>query len=309
MTNKRPVILKPGDIVDVIAPSFTSSGEMEFILSRVKELLGSIGLIPRIADGLIDRSKDLFCANSLEYRKNHLIDCLRSKESKAIWALRGGYGAAQLIPFLEEICPPETPKFIIGFSDITALHLFVLKKWNWQTLHAAVLNQVITNPNLLLPIKDIIFSNKEFVYTGFKLINQALLEENLMVAEIVGGNCSLVQTSIGTSWQIEAKRKILFLEDVGERGYKIHRMLNHFKQAGVLDGVKAIIFGIFNDGAERDGFDLCIAALEDFAKQITIPVLYFPHIGHDANNNLPLPLGVEVILNFAEQITLKIPKI
>lgn len=307
MLKLKPVKLKKGDIIDVIAPSFDVSFEHSLIFTKLAEIFDQIGLKLRIPNDLIDTSKDLFCANSLEYRANHLIESLNASDSAALWAIRGGYGAAQLIPFLEKIEQPKLPKYIIGFSDITALQLYVIKNWNWQALHAPVLNQIIKNPSLLDNITKIIMLEDNLTYSGFELLNDVKPINNELFAEITGGNCSLVQTSIGSSWEAQTENKILFLEDVGECGYKIHRMLNHFVQAGLIDKAKAIIFGIFNDSKDRAGKDQALLALRDFASKIKIPVLHFPFIGHDQNNNLPLPLGALSKLSFfKDSVTLSI---
>ncbi len=300
MTNKNWQVLKPGDIVDVIAPSFNVPGVLEEVYAKTKAALESIGLIACIPDDLIDMGKDLFSTNSLEYRANHLVHALTNSQSKAVWALRGGYGAAKLIPFLEAIKPPSNAKLLLGFSDITALHLFLLKKWKWSCLHSPVLNQIITNKELLEPLKPILFEQKPIHYTQLMPLNKAALAPNIIEAPITGGNASLVQTSLATSWQIETEDNIIFLEDVGERGYQIDRMLNHFLQAGIFNHAKAVIFGDFSDGSEKDGTNLVPATLRNFAQSLKLPVLSFPFIGHNINCNLPLPLGIKCRLTLGD---------
>ena len=293
MTNKHWQVLKPGDIVDIIAPSFNVPGELQEVYRKTKEILASIGLIARIPDDLIIPGRDLFSTNSLEYRTNNLIYALTNNESKAVWALRGGYGAAKIIPFLEEIEEPKQTKLLLGFSDITALHLFLQAKWKWSCLHGPVINQLITNIELLDPLRSVIFGEKSIHYTKFTPLNESAKLETIIEAEITGGNASLVQTSLATSWQIETEDKIIFIEDVGERGYQIDRMLNHFLQAGLFKKAKAVIFGQFTPGLEKDGSNLCNLAVENFAKSLAIPALSFPFIGHEAQHNLPLPLGTQ----------------
>ena len=300
MTNKNFQVLKVGDIVDIVAPSSNVYGNLNEIYIKIKEELSSIGLVARIPDDLILPGKDLFSTNSLEYRAKHLIYSLTNDESSAVWAIRGGYGAAKIIPFLEAIDPPKKSKLLLGFSDITAIHLFLQHQWKWSTLHSPVLNQIINNVDLLNPIKEFIFGEKSIHYTGFTPLNELARNKQIIEAPITGGNACLVQTSMATSWQIKSKNNIIFLEDVGERGYQIDRMLNHFLQAGVFDQSKAVIFGQFLPGLEPDGADLCFRAIENFAKELKIPALYFPFIGHSLENNLPLPLGMNCILKLKE---------
>jgi muramoyltetrapeptide carboxypeptidase len=300
MTNKHFQFLKVGDIVDIIAPSSNVPGNLNEIYTKIKEILASIGLVARIPDDLILPGKDLFSTNSLEYRAKHLIYSLTNDESKAVWAIRGGYGAAKIIPFLETIDQPKKSKLLLGFSDITALHLFLQHQWKWITLHSPVLNQIINNINLLNPIKEFIFSEKFIHYTGFIPLNELAKNEQIIEASITGGNACLVQTSMATSWQIKSDNNIIFLEDVGERGYQIDRMLNHFLQAGIFDQAKAVIFGQFLPRLEPDGADLCFSAIENFARELKIPALYFPLIGHSLEHNLPLPLGMNCTLKLKD---------
>jgi len=291
MGNKQWNFLNQSDIVDIIAPSSNVPGNLPEVYQKTKELLGDIGLIARIADDLIVPGRDLFSTNSLEYRTQHLIHAFTNSESKAIWAIRGGYGAAKIIPFLEKITPPKEPKLLLGFSDITALHLFVQTNWQWSSLHSPVINQLITNAKLLENIKPIIFGEKNIHYKDLIPLNEAAKQNKIIKAEIIGGNLSIVQTSIATSWQIASKDKIIFLEEVSERGYRIDRMLHHLLQAGIFKDAKAVIFGEITPEYEKDGSNLCIPAMENFAKELEIPVLHFPFIGHNLKHNLPLPFG------------------
>jgi len=304
MKNKPWHFLKPGDIVDIIAPSSTvpTDNLIEYY-QKAKDCLSKIGLVARIPNDLITLDEDLFSANNLEYRSSHLIDSLTNKISKAIWAIRGGYGAAKIIPFLEQITPPIKPKLLLGFSDITALHLFLKNQWHWSSMHSAVINQLIINPKLLTELEPIIFGKQTQINYDLIPLNDLAKQSLSINSEITGGNLSIVQTSLATSWQINAKDKIIFLEEVGEQGYRIDRMLNQLLQAGIFDLAKAVIFGEITPplGIEPD---LCGKAIENFAKKLNLPVLSLPIIGHNIEHNSPLPLGTSCNLNLGEKPTL-----
>lgn len=303
MVNKSWKFLKPGDIVDIIAPSSTVPiDNLSEYYQKAKKLLANIGLIARIPDDLIDIEKDPFSANSLEYRTKHIIDAFTNIDSKAVWAIRGGYGAAKLIPFLEKLEIPQTPKLVLGFSDITALHLFLENKWNWSSIHSAVVNQLIKNSKLLDELKPILFGEQiNIKYNQLVPLNEHAKKPQNIEGTITGGNLCLVQTSLATSWQIDAKDKIIFLEDVGERGYQIDRMLNHLSQAGVFKEAKAVIFGEITPELEADGKNLCIISIENFSKSLNIPVLSLPVIGHNCNCNSPLPIGTHCNLTLGDK--------
>lgn len=283
--------LKPGDIVDIVAPSSNVPRNLEEAYKRTHEILEQMGLVARLPEGMIISGRDPFSANDLETRTSQLIEALTNETSKAVWPIRGGYGAAKIIPFLEQITPPIKPKLLLGFSDITALHLFLQSKWHWSSLHSPVINQLITNPELIGVVKPVIFGEKPIQYKGFKPLNKLAEIPQIIEAEITGGNLSLLQASLATAWQIDGKDKIIFIEEVGERGYRIDRMLNHLLQAGVFKEAKAVIFGEITPELEMDKSNLCMVAIENFAKNLNIPALHFPFIGHDSKNNLPLPFG------------------
>ena len=215
MTNKPWQFLKPGDIVDIIAPSSSVPTEnFSEYYKKATDILNKIGLVARIPSDLIDLEKDPFSAHDLNYRSNHLINCLKDSTSKAIWAIRGGYGAAKLIPFLDKLEEPIQPKLLLGFSDITALHLFVNKKWHWASMHSPVINQLIVNPKFADELAPILFGQQQqIIYNQLVPLNAAAKQSITIEAEISGGNLSLVQTSLATIWQIDADDKIIFLED------------------------------------------------------------------------------------------------
>jgi muramoyltetrapeptide carboxypeptidase len=297
MKNTFWPFLKPGDIIDIIAPSSTVQTEdLREYYAKARACLHNIGLIARIPNDLINLEADLFSSNSLEYRIKHFIESITNNESKAVWAIRGGYGAAKLIPYLEKIPAPSTSKLLLGFSDITALHLFLENKWHRSSMHSAVINQLIHNPELLKELEPILFGYKtEIFYNQLVALNDLAKLKTSIKSSITGGNLSIIQTSLSTSWQIQAKNKIIFLEDVGEEGYRVDRMLNQLLQAGIFNEAKAVIFGEITPpiGIEPN---LCWKAVENFVKYLNIPALSLPIIGHNIKHNSPLPIGTSVEL-------------
>ena len=122
----------------LIAPS--AKGLINNDLQKIQDFLSTWKLKSHIADDIY--GNDLLCANTDEKRFEQLKRALFNRESKAVWCLRGGYGAAKLLPALKAIKSPEQIKLFIGFSDITALHIFLQQEWEWQTLHGPSARQV-----------------------------------------------------------------------------------------------------------------------------------------------------------------------
>lgn len=228
-----------------------------------------------------------------EYLKKALYDPC---ENTVIWTLRGGYGSARLISDLKRLKKPKQEKIFIGYSDITALHLFFSQKWHWKTIHGAAMVDMLNpakDPNNFLKIAEMVSKEKNvFTLEPLFPLNEAAEHFSKIQGRLTGGNLSVVESSIGSDWQIDSKNKIVFLEDTGEKGYKIDRMLYHLRQAGIFRGVKAVIFGDFVLSDEYLDF-----ALERFAKEINIPVFKSDQFGH-GKKNYPLIYNALSEINF-----------
>lgn len=303
MKNKNWSFLKKNDIVDIIAPaSHSPLQKFEDGISWVEQA----GLIPRVPEGMIQ--PDLFFAAPLEVQLEQLKSALYS-DSKAIWCLRGGYGSMRLIPHLLKLKPPKKPKLFIGFSDITSLHLFFSQNWKWPVIHGRTISQMkpelAHSPDRKL-LKDIIFGKKEhMVFKNLIPLNEAAKERNTVTGPITGGNLRIVQSSLRTEWEMKAKGKILFIEDVSERGYSIDRMLEQMFQAKMIDkGLKALVFGDFTEGLERDGNDLTVSAMERFAQRVSYPVLRGLPAGHGHDLNYPIPFNTPASLKLGNKAQL-----
>jgi len=290
MRKKSWSFLSPGDVVDIIAPASYSPQEK---FQDGIDWLKHIGLNPRVPNDII--KPDLFFAAPLDIQFKHLKDALYS-DSKAIWCLRGGYGSMRLIPHLLKIKPPKRPKLFIGFSDITSLHLFLSQSWGWPVIHGRTISQLsiaLKQTKDRAFLKDLIFGRKESkTFKNLVPLNKSATQVLSLSGVITGGNLRMIQSSLGTPWEIRPKGKILFIEDVSERGYSLDRMFEQLIQARLFDNrIKAIIFGDFTDGKEKNGNDLTSDALLRFASRVPYPVLKGLPAGH-GEINYPVPFNV-----------------
>jgi len=292
--------LKAGDIVEIIAPASRCSDKN---LSELKELLLSWQLNYKISDDIF--GTDLLCANTDEIRFNSLKNALLNSESKAVICARGGYGCTRLITELNKVIPPVLKKLFIGMSDATVLNLFLQQQWKWPVIHGALAPDRFSQGSITA-IKSILFGEiGQVEFMGLPL--NSFAEKNVAIeAVITGGNLSILQTSIGTSWQIDGKNKIIFIEEVGERGYRIDRMLEHLRQACIFSEASAILLGDFIGGTEPNGSSLIKPVLERFAQSCEIPVIQVDGIGH-GNINFPMPLGTKAELILGDKINLICP--
>lgn len=296
--------LQTGDIVDIVAPACGCTDE-EIRLSI--SIIESLGLKARIAEDIVDEQAFILCANSDEYRLAQMKDALTNNISKAVWCLRGGYGCARIIDELSKCKKPRKSKLFIGFSDITAIHLMLNHQWKWATLHAPVLFQCgksLVTKESQDSIKEIMFGNSDKAeFHNIEPLNAPAKADMSIYSSVVGGNLSLLQTSIGTSWNIKGKNNIIFIEEVGERGYAVDRMLVHMKQAGIFDEAKAVVFGDFTGGLEADNISLNDMVINKFSNDVDIPVLKLHGVGHE-KTNLALPLGSQAILRLGSNPSL-----
>lgn len=286
-------------IIHVIAPaSKTPRSE----LAAIAHYLTTLGLTFYLPETIY--GEDPLYANSDEARADHLITAL-TDDSAFIWCLRGGYGSSRLIPYLEKL-PPEvkakikdnrTKKIVIGYSDITALQLYLQKKYQWPALQATMLSEIINHKvsphsvdQLLALITD---HTKSIEISQLTLLSQSALPQDFIVeATVVGGNLTLVESSLGTCWQLVAANQILFLEDIALPPADLERRLDHLQQAGVFKGVKAVIFGDFTQSGNQA---LTAIVQQRFARSVACPVFSLTGIGHGYHKT-PLPLNTPATL-------------
>lgn len=290
------------EIIDIIAPGYGAKKED---IKQVEHYIKTLGFMPRIP-------KDIFANHPLhshddDYRLNHLVTALKAKDSVGIWCFKGGYGTAKLIPELAKTTPPNHKKTLIGFSDITALHLFLNQQWKWPTLHAPVLWQLLYDKVAAECGQKV----KEYLHGEYKpefaLTPMNHAAKNFSgTAKITGGNLALLQTSIGTEWQLKARNHFLLIEEVDEAAYRVDRMMLHLTQAASFNGVKAILLGDFTFAEKPEEVKKIDAILQDFANTSAIAVFRIRDIGHGKLNN-PLPFGVKAeIVSTRSQIVIKL---
>ncbi len=279
--------LKKGDLIDVIAPS--SAGKDPKHLDLSIQYYSELGYKILYPDNMLD-FENTFHANTDEFRSNTLINALINNKSKVVWCWKGGYGSSKLIPDLLKIKKPSDEKVFIGFSDITALHIFLNQNWGWKTIHGASFSNPIRQEfdpkntkdvlDLLTGAQQNIIINDLVKLSGFDTVS----------GFITGGNLSMLEQSIGTAWQVDMTDKIVILEDVDERGYRVDRMLDHLLQADILNKAKAVVFGQFTNSKESDDSDNIPIAIEQFSKKVSYPIFRTNLIGHGFRN-IPFVYG------------------
>lgn len=288
--------IKEGDIIDVIAPGYAVGTEE---IEGGRRFLENWNLQPRIPKNLI--KPHFLHAHDDEVRFEFLKSALLSEDSNTIWCLRGGYGSNRLLPFLAKMKKPKKEKLVIGISDITSLHNFFIQEWGWKTLHAPLLDRLgrgQVSKKHEKELKDLLFGKTHSIeFKKLKPLNEKAKNLKNKRSRIVGGNLTVLQSSLGTPWQIDAHNAFLFVEDIGERGYRIDRMFEQFKQAGIFKGCHGLILGDFIGGEEpatkKNNFKKVFAR---WAEDLNIPVYTGFEAGH-ATIQRPVPMNTRCDLS------------
>lgn len=296
--------LREGDIVDIIAPASESTAKL---LLKAQRFVERFGLTPRIPPRIF--GDDPVCSNKDSKRWGHLKKALLAKDSKAIWCLRGGYGSQRLLPQLKKLKPPHEPKVLIGYSDITSLHLYLNYFWNWPSLHGSMLEELgrgLVSKKELSDFQNILYGTKKKLdFLSLQPFNKKAQTAKTIRAPLIGGNLTLLCSQVGTPWQVNFKGFILAIEEVGERGYSVDRMLFQMEKAGCFKGVRAVIFGEFVGGKETNNAYLWKDIQKRFAKDMTFPVLVNLPFGHGLRQR-PLPLNTTAYLQLGKKPFLQI---
>ena len=248
--------------------------------------------------------KYLFSSAPAKIRANELTREFISKQSQAIFSLRGGYGSTQLLPFLRLSAFKKLPKIFVGFSDITALLINLYQKSNLICFHGPSIITFgfkIRQGNLqakksIDSLMELLKGNIINPFENYKLDFLKKGKKNIK-GRLTGGNLSILCSLIGTKWQPDFKNHIVFLEEIAEPPYKVHRMLIQLKQAGLFKGVKGILLGDFIDtrkevDKKEPDYDRVFL---DIFKDSDISIWKGLPIGH-ADLNLAIPIGVNAEL-------------
>ena len=290
----KPPALRPGDAARVL--SLASPVEESRVDAGCKELV-RLGYVPKL-DRQQVFARDSFFAGSAADRGKALAKALAEPETRAIFCARGGYGSNYLLEALSSA--PSSPKILLGYSDVTSLQIFLWQKFGWVTFYgpmvASGFDHGANSPKGY--DRDSLLHALAEIKTGWSLDLRA---ESLVPGNaegiLVGGCLTLVQTTLGTPWELDTRNAILVLEDCNIKPYQLDRALMHLKHAGKLSDVRGIILGDFPGCDAPAGGE----TVEDVANRILgplrIPVAFGAPIGHTDRPMLTLPLGVRARLS------------
>lgn len=286
---QKPQALKPGDLVRVVAASSPFDKDAFFEGVRILE---SWGLVVKYQKNIFERTP--YLAGSDGRRFAELKEALADKQTKAIFFARGGYGAMRLLDKLSKIKLPTTPKIILGYSDLTALHLFFMNKAGWTTFYGPVVAKDIgpkSEKLTLTSLKAAITSTEPL--GEINLAGAQILKRGTASGKIIGGCLSLIAALMGTPYEIDSDGKILFLEDINEKPYAVDRMLTQLEIAGKFKKCRGLIVGSMAGPNPLKHYAEAILSVLGDKK---FPIVMNVSAGHSPKK-LTLPLNVLVKLD------------
>jgi muramoyltetrapeptide carboxypeptidase len=301
----RPTILKPrrlrvGDTVAVVAPASPLTAEK---FNKVLKNIESLGLKPKIMPHA--QTENGYLAGTDAQRVADLHAAFLDPDCAGVWCARGGYGTARLLDKLDFSLIKKHPKVFVGYSDITALHVAIHQQTGLITFHGPVGTSDFTDYTVR-HIKSAIFEpNAPFIVesaseneaNASNLYKTEIISEGRAKGRLIGGNLSLLSAAAGTKFFPDVANKILFIEDVDERPYRVDRMLVQLLQTTDLRKVAGIALGIFSgcNPLETENSLSLSVCLKDLLSKLGVPVVYGLSFGH-IEHQFTLPVGIEAEL-------------
>jgi len=302
-----PRRLAAGDIVGIVAPASATFQTVDLAIAR--ESLQALGLNVRVGQNVLARHG--YLAGTDKDRAADINRFFADDSVKAILPIRGGWGSSRVLAHLDYDVIRRNPKVVVGYSDITALHLAIQAKTGLVTFHG---------PNgmgrwdawSLDYFKRLLFAGEALTMDNPKSMSErnalAQIEHRVQTitagtarGRLIGGNLTVLTAIMGSPYVPSFDGAILFLEDVGEDLYRIDRMFTQLKLAGVLERIRGFVFGTCAECGPGEGFGSLTLEeiLADHIKPLGIPAWFGAMIGHQAPQ-WTVPVGVEAEIDAAK---------
>ncbi len=299
----KPRRLSAGDTVALVSPASATFNTVD--LQIAKESLQALGFNVKLGEHLLDRHG--YLAGEDKARAEDINKAFADKTVAAVHAIRGGWGSARVLPYLDYETIRRNPKVLIGYSDITALLLAIQGKTGLITFHGPI-GLGRWDPWSLDYYKRVLLNGEQVIYAnkqGISVERNSLTQVEFRVQTItpgkargrlLGGNLTVLTTILGSPYLPDWDGAILFCEDVREDFYRIDRMLTQLKLAGVLSKIRGFVFGGCSECGPGDGNYGALTLEEIFSdhiKPLAVPAWQGAMIGH-AQPQWTLPVGAQV---------------
>lgn len=290
----KPKALKNGDTIGIVAPGSFDSREKLHTATKILEDMGYEIVYGRTCFGNYG-----YLSARDDVRAFDINTMFENPEIDAIFCLRGGYGSLRILDLIDYNTIYKNPKIFMGYSDITALLVAIAQKSELVTFHGPMLTTDFISPNFKDYTKDYMLKALTLPRPLGHIIPPRCEVPSMMLTagnaegELVGGNLSLLTALLGTAYEIDTRGKILFLEEIDEKPYRIDRMLTQLRLAGKLYDAEGIVLGQFTncDLDSEDSLSLT-EVFEDILIPLKKPIVKNVPIGH-GKHKVTLPIGVK----------------
>ena len=296
--------LKPNDTIGIICPAFSIPANSPRFAS-LESYFKSLGFNIKYGQSVFASLG--YLAGSDNLRAKDIEEMFLDKEVKAILCMKGGYGCSRIVDLIDYQIIRDNPKLFIGFSDVTVLLNAINQRAKIPTIHGMV-GIYLGSPNIdsesLKDFENLITLNQSLRVLKNPNNNAITLSPGVARGQLIGGNLSLINTLIGTDYDLDFKGKIVFIEEVEEAPYRIDRYLSTLRLAKKLEQAKGFVLGYFTDCKSDHESWSYLDILKQYFENLNKPVLASFASGHDFPF-INLPIGLEVELD-ADQKTITI---
>lgn len=291
---RKPRALPAGARLKVFAPSSPA------VAKRVEAGIQELQRLGYVVEQTPEKGPHGYFSSSVEERCAEFVGGLKDETADGLVALRGGYGSNYMLDRLGGL-DDASQKCIVGFSDLTSLQIFLWQKYGWAGFYgpmvAAGLDFGADQPGGY--DRDSLLNALQNARSGWNVpLRGESLSAGVCEGILLGGCMTLVETTLGTPWELDTRGAILLLEDRGMKPWQVDRALMHMLQAGKFEGVKGIVLGDFPEceppvAGSPTVRDVCARILGP----LSVPIIFGAPVGHTERPMLTLPLGIEARLN------------
>jgi muramoyltetrapeptide carboxypeptidase len=292
-TPLKPPALRHGDGIRIL--SLASPVKIEHLDKGCEELV-RLGYAPESDQSRVLVSDGYFAGSSTD-RLFALRQALAETSTRAIFCSRGGYGSTYLLEGLTAV--QAAPKILLGSSDITALQIFLWQKFCWVSFYGPMVASNFDRGQGAPHGYDFASFARALTETkqGWELdLAGEPLAPGTGSGVLLGGCLTLVESTLGTPWEIDTRGAILILEDRGMKPYQVDRALTHLRQAGKFEGITGIILGDFPECESQVSSDTVVGVALRILGSRNVPLVWGAPIGHTSRAALTIPLGIRAEL-------------
>jgi muramoyltetrapeptide carboxypeptidase len=302
MDTLKPQRLQRGDLIGLVSPASRIADTTK--IDQAVRYLEGLGY--RAVIGANATKINTYLAGTDEERAADLNAMFENPRVKAIFCIRGGYGTPRLLPLIRYRMVARNPKILVGYSDITALQLAIWRKTGLVTFHGPMAGVDMADP--MDSFTEELFWR---LLTSTKRMGRVVIPDEQPhtlvpgrgTGRLLGGNLALIASIVGTNYQPDFSKAILYIEDIGEDPYRVDRMLTQLRGSGILPKAHAVLLGQFTDCVPRDSSSPSFTVdevLQEYTYRSGVPSLSGLPFGHN-RRKMTIPVGIRARVNATQR--------